>query len=121
MTDKLMPYTGQELKEGDEVLVKVKYSSGMNDIHNIWVDGELQEVVREEITHIIQKPNTSFETMEPGYHWIDDKGTQFIIEFDGELVSQPGVSRRKDLDYLKGEYRYIGPVQLPITDDNANE
>lgn len=119
MTDKLIPYEGQELKEGDKILLEAEYVGRSEDhtrFHNVRVCDGKNLTSFEEIAYIIQKPNTSFETMEPGYHYLlnsrDNK--QYIVfkldEMDDVLMT--GCDLNVSINRLPSMgYTYLGPVE----------
>ena len=66
------------------------------------------------VRYIIQKPNTSFETMEPGYHWVMHNGKKQILELDEYATDDEPVfinGAEHSRNYIESQCKYLGPVE----------
>lgn len=64
------------------------------------------------------KANTSFDTMEDGFHWICHKELSleeaYVIEFFDNFILKSGINANFDIDEIKAQgHKYIGPVEPP--------
>lgn len=113
MTDKLIPYEGKPLKKGDKVFIKFEVDAvlDLRVQRVVTFDGYCFDIER--VKYTIQKPNTSFETMDEGRHWAQCKANKqnVIIRSQGTILyclESSYVIQKSKAEEL---YKYLGHVE----------